>query len=98
METDSERRERALTLLRNHHEFPGTFEFRAVVRPETRPAVVSAVISAVSAPQPLRSLSERQSRQGNYVSVRIGVEVQTPEEVLDVYEVLRNLDGVLTAM
>lgn len=98
METDVDARERALALLRNHHEFPGAFEFRAVVRPENRSAVVSAVVAAVSHPSPLRGLTERLSRQGNYVSVRIRVEVQSAEEVLDVYEVLRALDGVLTAM
>lgn len=98
MSEDLDARERALLLLRNHHPFPGTFEFRAVVRPETRSSVVSAVVAALSTPQPLRGLSERPSRQGTYVSVRIKVEVQTAEEVLDVYEVLRALDGVLTAM
>lgn len=98
MDGDPDHRERALALLRNHHAFPGTFEFRAVVRPEDRSAVVSAVVAAVSAPHPLRGLSERQSRKGNYIAVRVRVEVQSAEEVLDVYEVLRNLEGVLTAM
>ena len=98
MADDPEARERALLLLNNHHAFPGTFEFRAVIRPETRTTVVSAVMAAVSTPQPLRGLSERASRMGTYVSVRIRVEVVSAEEVLDVYEVLRALDGVLTAM
>src|SRR5688500_12011598 len=98
MAHDLDARERALALLNNHHAFPGTFEFQAVVRPETRAAVVGAVVSAVSTPQPLRGISERQSRMGTYVSVRIKVAVRSAEEVLDVYEVLRALDGVLTAM
>lgn len=98
MATDFERRERALVLLKNHHQFPGTFEFRVVIRPESRSAVIGAVLSALSTPEPLRGLSERQSRQGTYVSVRIAVEVRSAEEVLDIYEVLKAVDGVLTTM
>lgn len=98
MATDSERRERALVLLKNHHAFPGTFEFRVVIRPESRSAVVGAVISSLSTPDPLRGLSERQSRQGTYVSVRIAVAVVSAEEVLEVYDVLKAIDGVLTTM
>lgn len=91
-------REAALTLLRNHHEFPGAFEFRAVVMPHATAAVVGAIVAAAGEGSRAEDVSERRSRNGNYVAVRVRIHVIDAERVLDVWEVLRGVDGVLTTM
>lgn len=95
---DDDARERARALLAAHHEFPGPFEFRVVVRPVDRTAAVTAVVSAAGGGDVLLSLDERASARGSYVSLRITVRAASPEVVLDVYEGVRRVDGVLTVM
>lgn len=91
-------REDALTLLRNHHVFPGAFEFRAVVMPHATAAVVGAIVAAAGDGSRAEDVSERRSRNGNYVAVCVRIHVVDAERVLDVWEVLRGVDGVLTTL
>lgn len=88
-------REDTLELLRANHTFPGPYRFRAVVRQGEAPAVVSAVSAATTAVQ---NVEESPSRKGTYLSVRVTAEVDSPEQVLDVYEVLSKLDAVITTI
>lgn len=96
--SDADGRERALALLLAHHTFPGPFEFRVVVRPVHRTTAVTAVASAVGGGDALLSVDEKRSAQGNYVSLRITVQAESAHAVLDVYEVVRRVEGVLTVM
>ena len=43
-------------------------------------------------------LTQRASRNGTYLALRVTLRVETPERVLDVYDVLKAMDSVLTAM
>lgn len=88
----------ALALLRSQHEFPGAFEFRAVVRPAATGATVAAMVAAAGGGAVLEDVTERKSRMGNYVALRVRIRVQDAEIVLDVYEILRSIDGVLATM
>lgn len=90
-------RERVLELLRSQHEFPGPYRFRIVVRPDDRSTVVSAV-SAAAGEDAVQDVSERPSRNGSYVAVHVLAEMRSAEDVLDVYDVIRALPEVLTAM
>ncbi len=91
-------RDDALALLRSQHAFPGPFEFRVVVRPPDAPGTVTAMVAAAGPSGSLMEVSERKSRLGSYVALRIVLLVPDAEVVLDVYEVLKSVDGVLTTM
>jgi len=98
MTTDDEARDKALELLRAHHTFPGTFEFRAVVLPESKSATVAAAAAAVGGRDRIRDVTERRSSRGRYVSVRLSVDVDSAEAVLEVYAVLKAVRGVMTLL
>jgi putative lipoic acid-binding regulatory protein len=91
-------RDTALSLLRRRHAFPGPFQFRVVVRPPTAPLVVSAIAAGAGDDARVESVNERKSRNGNYVAVHVTVHLTSAEAVLDVYEVLRGVDGVLATL
>jgi putative lipoic acid-binding regulatory protein len=90
-------RDRALALLKGHHTFPGPFVFRVVVRPQRRAEAVSAV-GAVMGEGSVRTVDEKPSRNGTYLSVRVHVVAPSAESVLDTYAVLGQVDGVLAVM
>ncbi len=96
--TEDERVEQARALLLANHAFPGPFEFRVVVRPVHRSSVVTAVVTAAGGTEVLLAVDERSSANGNFVSLRIEVHVDTVERVLAVYEVVKGVEGVLTVM
>ncbi len=98
MSTDAEARDKALALLESHHDFPGLFEFRAVVLPESKGAAVAAVAAAVGGEHLVERVTERRSSKGKYVSVRVRVQVESASTVLEVYEVLKVVRGVMTVL
>ncbi len=91
-------REAALALLRSQHQFPGPYIFRVVVRPEASTGVVSGVGAAVGERGRIARVEERQSRGGKYISLHLHAELASAEVVLDVYEVIAGLDGVLMTL
>lgn len=95
--TDHEERARTLALLRDQHTFPGAFGFRVVIRPGLRATVVQAVV-AVLDEDALGDVHERTSRNGNYLSLRLQAHMASAEQVLEVYEVLKQVDGVLAVL
>ena len=66
------------------------------IRTHARPLVLSALSAAASGP--IDRVTERSSRNGNYIALAIRVELDAAENVLEVYEVLSALDGVMTTM
>jgi putative lipoic acid-binding regulatory protein len=92
------RRLRALALLESQHTFPGPFEFRVVMHPEGRAAVLGAMMSAAGPDALLLDVSERSSTNGKYLSLRVKVRLGRAEDVLEVYEVIRAVDDVITAL
>lgn len=91
-------RDEALALLQAQHDFPGPFEFRVVVRPPARAAVVSAMAVAAGADARVDHVGERASKNGNYLALTVRIHVEGAERVLDVWEVLRSVDGVVTSL
>lgn len=98
MEGGEDRRQRALTLLEASHEFPGPFEFRVVVRPQAKPGALSAVLAVAGGPDALLDVGERASCNLTYLSLRVRVHLPSAEAVLDVYQVLRSVEGVITIL
>lgn len=92
-----EDRERVLALLREAHQFPGPFQFRVVVHPGREGDVVSAMTAALVAPA-APELSTRPSRNGRFLSLRATLRCESAEEVLEVYAILRRVEGVVTAL
>jgi len=90
-------RARVLSLLKAQHEFPGPYRFRIVARPDDRPSIVTAVSAAVTG-EAVLEVSERASRNGNYVALHVLAQMESAEDVLDVYGLIRTLSGVVTAM
>ena len=91
-------REVALELLRSQHDFPGLFQFRVVVRPESTVSVISAMTASAGTEASVREVSQRVSSKGSYVALHVDMEVPSAETVLDVYAVLHGLEGVMTAL
>ena len=88
-------RDTSLDLLREAHVFPGIFEFVIVVKAHAMSTVLSAAVAAVGPDGHVERVTERRSTRGNYVSLHLYVQVQRAEQVLDVYGVLQELDGVV---
>jgi len=98
MTEEKDPRDRAIALLESQHSFPGEFEFRVVIRPSAKTAALGAVMAVTGGVTALVDVSERPSSNGNYLSLRVRVEVDEATRVLDVYEVLRRVEGVLTIL
>lgn len=89
-------RTEALALLRETHTFPGHYRFRVVVRAGAEASVISAVTAATT--DALDDVEQQPSRNGTYTSVRLSVRVEAPEQILDVYETVRSVEGVVTTL
>lgn len=98
MELADDRRVRAIALLEARHSFPGPFEFRIVTRPDGKAPVLAALVAVAGGAERLVGLTERSSAAGTYVSLRARVQVDRAEHVLDVYEVLKQVDQVVTIL
>jgi len=77
------------------HTFPGTYIFKVIG--ENEPTFVSRVVQA--AVNAIGSKGEvdvetRESGKGKHIAVTLSAEVQSPQMVLDIYELLRAVEGV----
>ena len=97
MEDGDDPTQRALDLLSGAHTFPGPFELRVVVVPPSRDAVVDAVRAHVG-DAAVTAVTERPSRNGTYLAVHIHTQVDRPETVLELYAILRTVEGVVTVL
>ena len=90
--------DQALALLEENHTFPGPYVFRVVVRPDDVAGIVSAVTAGAGEQARFLRTEERPSRKGTYVALHVHMELPHAEAVLDVYEVVGQLDGVLATL
>lgn len=91
-------REQALELLRSNHTFPGSFQFRVVVRPPAATSTVTAMAAAAGDGARVVDVEERRSSKGTYIALHVRIQVSAAESVLDVYEVLGTMEHVLAKM
>ncbi|MBW1876745.1 MAG: DUF493 domain-containing protein [Deltaproteobacteria bacterium] len=91
-------RDTALALLESHHRFPGFFDFRVVVPSTDKELTVSAMVAGAGPGARVEDVTERVSKKGNYLALRVRIHLDSAGRVLDVYEVLNSLEHVLTAM
>lgn len=88
-------RETILESLRAVHDFPGEFLFKAI-GPNTEVFIAQVVQSVIilAGPQSAPNIDTRVSAQGNHVSVTVTVVMESAENVLEVYALLRAVEGV----
>lgn len=98
MGSRSKEQDRLLALLRSQHTFPGPYLFRVIVRPTDRAAILSAVSAVIGDGTTLIDVSERPSRGGSYVALHLRVQASGAEIILEIYDVLKRVDGVLAVM
>lgn len=71
----------------DQHTFPGYYTFKFIVPREKRDNVLAFL--------PEGEISFRESANGKYVSVTAKIKLQTSQQVLDVYIVANNIDGLI---
>ncbi|MDG2381046.1 MAG: DUF493 domain-containing protein [Pirellulaceae bacterium] len=94
-----DRREESLTLLNNTHEFPCPFLLKIIGISENsfEARVVATVREALGmAVDP--EFNMRATPNGEHVSVTLEPVIDSAETVLDVYDRLRNVEGVVMVM
>jgi putative lipoic acid-binding regulatory protein len=85
-----------LELLRSTHQFPCRFTFKVIGRCEAD--FVLRAVAAVSRALPEGALpvhSSRQTASGRHIAVTIEPEVASAEQVLEIYALLRRLEGLV---
>ena len=98
MDSTDESRERSLLLLRENHEFPGSFDFRMVVTPGHEASVVRTLADVIGCDVTDLTVSERPSRTGRFLALRIESTLQSAEQVLTCWDALGEVDGIITLM
>lgn len=85
----------SVELLESVHQFPGTYQIKAIGVSENDFAdrVVAAVQDELPAPSDLEH-SIRFTRGGRHVAITLDVTVQTPEQVRAIYERLQQIAGL----
>ncbi len=88
-------RETSLQTLEETHSFPCPYQFKVIGdNSEEFVARVAQVGVNVGGSEAEPEISTRESSSGNYVSVTMQLEVEQAEMILDVYDGVRELEGV----
>ncbi|MFO1020258.1 MAG: DUF493 domain-containing protein [Planctomycetales bacterium] len=88
-----------LELLESTHSFPGVYTFKAIGKVEE--GFVARVLAAVRDALEMRTdcpFREHHTPNGRYVSVTLEPELQKAEQVLQVYEKLKDVPGLVMFM
>ncbi len=91
--------ERSRRLLDEHHEFPGPHTLKVIGKSDDQfvERVVAAVGESLASDTP-PPYSTRKTPDGRHVSITLQPTVDSPEQVLQLYERLRQIDGVVTLL
>ena len=92
------KRAESLELLKSQHHFPGPFDFRVVVKKGHKTEVVNAVLAVSGDGTLVSDVVERPSRKGTYVALVITVKLRDARQVFDIYDVIKQLPSVVTAL
>ncbi len=100
MNEEEERLEKArlLALLESQHSFPGPYTFKVIYRNEDDMSErIRARIKEVTGIEVTdNQVAVRSSSAANFLSMTLDMDVQTAQEVLDVYDVLSTLEDVVS--
>ena len=73
--------------LENNHEFPGGYTFKFIVKPEQEQEVKSLLVGA--------DVKLKPSSGNKYVSVTLNKEMQSSQEVIEVYKKAHTIEGII---
>lgn len=76
-----------LEKLEGTHQFPGSYTFKFIVKPEHQKAVEELVADA--------EISLKNSSGNKYISVTISSEMNTSEEVVAIYKRAHKIEGII---
>lgn len=91
----------AITLLNQHHSFPGLYVFKLIG--ENTSFFYDAVLSEISKElgeimHQKASFFTRKSSRGRYLSITLKLEMESAEQVLRLYERFSKLEGLRSMM
>lgn len=76
-----------LDLLKDQHSWPGYYTYKFILKSE--------MVSQILVIFPDEEVTQRQSEKGNYVSISVKKFFNTPEEVIEYYEKVSLINGVM---
>ena len=97
--TEEERREEMLSLLNATHEFPCPFVFKVIGQSST--AFVAKIVAIVRNVLELEEdppFETRDTPNGEHTSITMEPEVNNAEVILEVYEQIQEVEGVVMVM
>jgi hypothetical protein len=87
-EMDSDQLQKFRELLEDTYQWPDYYEFKFIVKMDDRAQVLDKLSGF--------TFTETPSKKGNYVSVNARKLMKTSQEVLDVYEVMSTIKGIIS--
>lgn len=87
-------RDDTLRVLNEGHSFPGPYMFKVIG--ENSPEFVALIIQAatlVTGPAAAPNVSVRESSGGKHQAVTLSIDVQSAEQVLEIYEAFRSISS-----
>ena len=96
-EKDQEK-ERLRELLESQHVFPGGYTFKVIYRSADGMSerICEAICESTGIEISVDNLAVRESSSANFLSMTLDLEVQSAQQVLDVYEVLGKMENIVS--
>jgi len=85
---DNQQLQKFRELLDDTYQWPDYYEFKFIIKVAEKNQVLDKL--------PGFSITETPSKQGNYISVNARKLMKTTQEVLDVYEVMSTVKGIIS--
>jgi len=80
--------EKFRAILEESHQWPDYYEFKFIVKSEDKHLILEKLIGF--------TITETPSKKGNYVSVTARKLMQSTQEVIDIYEMMGEVKGVIS--
>ena len=95
---DEHERERLRALIEAQHDFPGPYTFKVIFRndPGAALTILEALRAGASRPVPIDAEQMRTSSGGKFGSMSFDLDVGSAEDVLDIYRVLAEIEGIVS--
>lgn len=75
-------------LLDQSYQWPDYYEFKFIVKVENKDSVLAILVDF--------HISENPSKQGNYVSISARKLIKSTQEIIEVYEAMSTIKGVIS--
>lgn len=75
-------------LLEETYQWPDYYEFKFIIKTDDKHLIISKLVGC--------TIHETPSKQGNYTSVSVRKLIKTTEEVIEIYELMSTIKGVIS--